>query len=69
MRGTSMYYEDAKKKLMSILRQKGAPTIFMTVSCAEYKWKELVRQILETGILTPKYICKTAISNMQKTFN
>ena len=53
MRGTSMYYEDAKKKLMSILRQKGAPTIFMTVSCAEYKWKELVRQILETGILTP----------------
>ena len=69
MRGTSMYYEDAKKKLMSILRQKGAPTIFMTVSCAEYKWKELVRQILETGILTLKYICKTAISNMQKQFN
>lgn len=51
MRGSSMYYEDAKKKLMAMLRQEGSPSIFLTVSCAEYKWKELVRQILETGKL------------------
>ena len=31
-----------------MLRQKGCPTLFVTLSCAEYKWKELVRQILET---------------------
>ena len=43
-----MYYQDAKKKLMAMLRQKGCPSLFMTISCAEYKWKELVRQILET---------------------
>ena len=48
MRGTSMYYEDCKKKLMAILRQKGCPSIFMTLSSAEFQWKELVRQILQT---------------------
>ena len=48
MRGTSMYYGNAKKNLMTMLRQKGCPSLFMTISCAEYQWKELVRQILET---------------------
>ena len=48
MRGTSMYYQDAKKNLMAILRQNGCPSLFLTVSSAEYKWKELVKQILET---------------------
>ena len=48
MRGTSMYYQDAKKNLMAALRQNGCPNLFLTVSCAEYQWKELVRQILET---------------------
>ena len=59
MRGTSMYYEDAKKKLMAMLRQQGSPSLFMTVSCAEFKWKELVRQILETesnGHVTMEYV-------------
>ena len=48
MRGTSMYYSDAKKNLMAALRQNGCPTLFLTVSCAEYQWLELCRQILET---------------------
>jgi hypothetical protein len=48
MRGTSSYYQQSKKNLMAMLRQKGCPTLFVTLSCAEYKWKELVRQILET---------------------
>ena len=48
MRGTSSYYAQSKKNLMAMLRQKGCPTLFVTVSCAEYKWQELVRQILET---------------------
>ena len=33
---------------MAALRQNGCPNLFLTVSCAEYQWKELVRQILET---------------------
>ena len=48
MRGTSMYYQDAKKNLMAVLRQNGCPSLFLTLSSAEYQWKELVRQIIET---------------------
>ena len=39
MRGTSMYYEEAKKNVMAILRQKGSPSLFLTLSCAEYSWE------------------------------
>ena len=47
-RGTAMYYQDAKKKLMAALRQKGAPTLFTTLSCAEFDWNELVQKTYET---------------------
>ena len=33
---------------MATLRQKGAPTIFTTLSCAEYEWDELALRIYET---------------------
>ena len=36
VRGTSMYYEESKKNLMALLRQNGCPTLFLTLSCAEY---------------------------------
>ena len=48
IRGTTMYYQDAKKKLMSKLRQNGAPTLFTTFSCAEFDWDELAQKIYET---------------------
>ena len=48
IRGTSMYYQDTKKKLMATLRQKGAPTLFTTFSCAEYDWNSLAKSIYET---------------------
>ena len=48
LRGTSMYYEESKKNLMSILRQNGCPSIFLTLSCAEFDWPELVKEIAET---------------------
>jgi hypothetical protein len=46
--GTSMYYQDTKKKLMATLRQKGAPTLFTTFSCAEFEWDSLIHGIYET---------------------
>ena len=49
MRGTTSYYQQSKKNLMAALRQNGCPTLFVTLSCAEYKWRELVGQILETN--------------------
>ena len=47
LRGTSPYYEQAKKNLMAYLRQRGCPSIFFTLACAEYKWDVLVQQILQ----------------------
>jgi hypothetical protein len=43
-----MYYEEAKKNVMAILRQKGSPSLFVTLSCAEYSWEGLLKEILET---------------------
>jgi hypothetical protein len=48
MRGTSMYYEAAKRNLMATLRQKGAPTLFITLSSAEYQWEGLLKSVYET---------------------
>ena len=48
IRGTAMYYQDTKKKLMATLRQKGTPTLFTTLSCAEFEWNELAHSIYET---------------------
>ena len=49
MRGTSMYYEDAKKNVMALLRQKGSPSLFVTLSCAEYSWEGLLKEIMEAS--------------------
>ena len=48
VRGTSMYYEESKKNLMALLRQNGCPSIFLTLSCAEFEWPELLKEIIET---------------------
>ena len=48
MRGTSMFYEEAKKNVMAILRQNGSPSLFVTLSCAEYSWDGLLKEILGT---------------------
>ena len=43
-----MYYEESKKNLFAILRQTGCPTLFFTLSMAEFKWDDLLKEILET---------------------
>ena len=48
MRGTAMFYQNAKKNLMALVRQLGCPTIFLTLSCAEFDWHELLKEIVET---------------------
>ena len=50
MRGTTSYYQGMKKDAMATLRQKGSPTIFFTLSFAEFQSDELFRQILETNM-------------------
>ena len=48
MRGTSMYYENSKKNLMALLRQNGCPSLFFTLSMAEFDWPDLLQEIIET---------------------
>ena len=43
-----MYYEESKKNLMALLRQNGCPSVFLTLSCAEFDWPELLKEIVET---------------------
>ena len=48
LRGSAMYYQDIKKKLMATIRQNGAPTLFCTFSSAEFDWDEATQKIYET---------------------
>ena len=48
LRGSPMYFEHSKKNLMACLRQNGCPSIFLTLSSAEFDWPDLVKQIAET---------------------
>ena len=43
-----MYFQDVKKRAMAFIRQKGAPTLFCTFSCAEFQWNEMIKSIYET---------------------
>ena len=33
---------------MALLRQNGCPSLFFTISCAEFDWKDLLKEIIET---------------------
>ena len=52
LRGTSMYFQAIKKNLMAFIRQKGPPTLFVTLSSAEFQWDELIHRIYETTTKT-----------------
>ena len=38
--GTNVYWHDAKEQLKATIIQAGTPTIFWTLSCAEFHWPE-----------------------------
>ena len=48
IRGTAPYFEHAKSRLFAFLRQKGPPTIFTTITSAEYDWIDLMENIIKT---------------------
>ena len=43
-----MYFQKMKKDAMAFLRQLGSPTLFFTVSYAEFQSESLFHQVLET---------------------
>lgn len=38
--GTNAYWNQARDNLMAIINQNGPPTIFWTLSCADFHWPE-----------------------------
>ena len=53
MRGTAPYFEAVKKNVMATIRQRGAPTHFVTLSAAEYQWSGLLKSVYETVYKKP----------------
>ena len=47
-----MYFQAVKKNLMAFIRQKGPPTLFVTLSAAEFQWDEMLQRIYETATNT-----------------
>ena len=47
-RSSPAYLEAKKKVLMAMVRQYNVPTIFATMSCAEYRWAELLVILKQT---------------------
>ena len=69
MRGTSMYFQDAKARLMATLQQNGAPHLFQTISMAEYQWDELFKSIYEAAYkeeATPERLSKLSRAQRSK---
>ena len=60
--GINAYWNKARENLKAIIQQKGAPTIFWTLSCADFHWPEF-RQLFATSQLTDCQRRQNVISN------
>ena len=47
VRGTAPYFQQAKLKVLTMIRQLGSPTLFLTLSAAEVHWNDLIRNLLQ----------------------
>ena len=45
VRSTPAFWQQKQRELMSMIRQLGCPTFFLTLSAAETKWLELLRTL------------------------
>ena len=63
--GSTGYWQKSKEDLKATISQKGPPTIFFTLSCAEYHWPEFHKLLSNsfTGKLTPGDRHKNALNN------
>ena len=45
IKGTPAYWKNFLHEVLSMVKQLGPPTFFLTLSCADLRWNELVRII------------------------
>lgn len=61
--GTNAYWNRAKDDLKSIITQLGAPTIFWTLSCADFHWPEFHSLFSINGEMLDSERRKNVINN------
>ena len=66
VRGTDPYFEQQKLRLMAMIRQLGAPHLFLTLSAAEIHWNDLIRDLLRKEF--NRAYTDEEIGTMSKTF-
>ena len=44
-KGTPVYWQKSKSEFLAMVNQLGVPTFFLTLSCADLKWDELIENI------------------------
>ena len=48
IRGTPAYWKRFQSEVLAIVKQLGCPSFFLTLSCADLKWNDLVEVILKS---------------------
>ena len=61
--GTNAYWNNAKEQLKATINQVGAPTIFWTLSCAEFHWPECHALFGKDEITDSKILRENIINN------
>ena len=59
---TNAYWNQVKQELRAIINQVGSPTIFWTLSCADFHWPEF-HQLFSTDNLSNEQIRQNVINN------
>ena len=67
IRGTAPYFEFQKSRLFAFLRQIGPPTVFLTLTSAEFDWIDLMENIIKSKPDIEDV--KTIIRNMKNKEN
>ena len=47
IKGTSAFWKRFQLEILAIIGQLGCPTFFMTLSCAELHWNDLIANIFK----------------------
>ena len=66
MRNSPAYLEKRKKDAFAMFRQPGIPSLFISQSCAETKWPELLRslgQLVDNKTYTDQEIRVNGLAN------
>lgn len=65
VRSSPAYWKTEKSNVMAMIRQLGVPHLFVTLSAAETKWKELI--VILKKIVDHETICESQVDDLNST--